>query len=156
MVSPPPSLGAPITPSRYGIVSFVIGALSLPTAFAFTYAQSMKGSGSSFLFDWFASKGLIKENPYAVPMITEPSIFLVTDDRALTALFAIAVGSALLGMGLAPWAEYRRESTLYFSGGYVVGALALFLIRPTVGFVSLIAGIAIAVVMRHGGISRDT
>lgn len=139
-----------------GISSFVIGALSLPAAFAATYAHSLKGTGSSFIFDWFASKGLIKENPYSVAAMSEPSIFLVTDDRALASLFAVALALALAGMGLALLAEYRREPTLYFSGGYIIGALSLFFIKPTVGFFALIFGIAIAMVMRHGKRLGDT
>lgn len=141
---------------RLGVLSLAAGGLSIPVAALATYFRSVSGAGSSFILDWLMSKGATFSNPGSLPTVSAPGFFSITDARAIALLTAVAIGLAVAAMVSALVAEHRRERTLYLSGGYICGALAITLFSPLFGMIAMIAGIAVVMVMRHGRGARDT
>lgn len=162
---------------RFGLVSFLAGTFAVPISATASYLQSIRVPGSGFLLGWLEQHGFVNE-PAApapviyvmhlfpslektglstrpmvgvtgVPELTEANVFSINDGNAILFLFATALFLAVASMAFAIYAEYRRESTLYFSAGYVCGALAIFLIRPIAGLVSLIFGLIVVLIHRN-------
>jgi len=88
--------------------------------------------------------------------MTEMSIFALNDGRAIGFLFVLSVLLALVSLGAALWAEYRREPTLFPSAGYIFGVLSLALVRPIMGLVSAFFGIVAVLVLRYQREHQDT
>ena len=141
--------------NRLGILALVVGGIAVPVAALAAYVRSMVGAGSSFIVDWLLSKGVTFSNPANIYTVSAPSLFSVTDARAVTFVTGLAIVLGVVAMVVALLAEYRRERTLYLSAGYICGALAVFLITSLFGLVAMIAGITAAMVMRHGRGPRD-
>lgn len=134
---------------RIGLFSFVIGSISIPIAASAVYVRSIAGAGSSLLLDWLVSKGITFSNPNAMPALSAPGLFTVTDTTAINFVTSFSIVLAIVAIAAALVAEYFREHTLYLSAGYICGAMAILLVRPVFGLAALIAGIALAMVLRH-------
>ncbi len=138
---------------RPGVISIFLGALAVPIAFAATHASRSHIPGSGAILQRMDNMGLVKQPINGVETLSETSLFAINDQNGINLLFAAAIALAVASMGCALLAEYRREPTLYLSGGYVCGAIAIWLIKPSAGFVLLMVGVIAVLVLRHG---RDT
>ena len=136
--------------NRFGLTSLVLGGLAVPVAFSAEYARTSHIPGSGVILQWMASMDLVRQAPNSIATLSETSIFAINDQNAISLLLATAIILSVSSMGCALFAEFRREPTLYLSGGYICGALAIFLIKPSAGFISFMAGIAAVLVLRHG------
>lgn len=161
---------------RFGLASLLVGSLAMPTAAAAAYFRSIQGVGSGLVLQWLEKMGFVSQpdapgpvvhvisffpdlekfglaKPTVIvtgtPEMTEMSVLALNDERAVGFLFLLAVLLALVSIGTALWAEYRRETTVFLSAGYICGALSLVLVRPIVGLVSAIAGIVTVLVVRY-------
>ncbi len=141
-----------MTQKRIGLIAFVFGASSIPAAMAALYAKSLYGNGSSAVLDWLDARGFVTPTPNSnsVPSLSESSLFLITDERAISLLTILAMFLAIIAMINAIAAEYLREPTLYLSAGFICGALGLMLIMPLVGIGAMIGGLTITMLVRYG------
>ncbi len=147
-----------MTQKRIGLIALVFGGSSIPVAMAALYAKSMYGNGSSAILDWLDARGLVTPTPNSnsVPSLSESSLFLITDERAISLLTILATFFATIAMINAIVAEYLREPTLYLSAGFICGALGLLLIMPLVGIGAMIGGLAVTMLVRYGRDGRGT
>ena len=136
--------------NRLGLSSILFGALAVPTAFAAVYARSSHYPGSGVVLQWMESLGLVNPPTNGIVTLSERSIFALNDNNGITLLFTTAIMFAVASMGCALLAEYRREPTLYLSGGYVCSSLAISLMKPSAGFAVFIVGIIVILILRHG------
>jgi hypothetical protein len=143
---------------RLGLISFLAGAVALGIGATAAYARGSRLPGSSVILDWLAERGLVREyrHDVAIPYVSQPTLFSITDGGAVVALTVLAILLAGAAMVVALTAEYRREHTLYLSAGYTCAALSLTFFRPLYFILAMIAGIAIVMVMRHGRGAPDT
>jgi hypothetical protein len=135
---------------RFGVTSLIVGSVSIVLASAGVYAHSLRLSHHGVLLQWLSDHGLVQANPGAIPTASAPGVFSIGDEGATSILLGSAWLSAGVAMVIALMAEYRREPNLYLSGGFICGALAVMFMRPVAGFGAMIAGITIAMVLRHG------
>ncbi len=153
----PRTLGVMKLPaSRRGPVSLVLGAIAVATAATATYARSVHIPASGVVLNWLSRIGLVQERATAVPSVSDPGIFAVNDENALTLLTSVAVFFAAAAIVAALIAEWRREPTLYLSGGYVCGSMALAFFSLLVSLVSIVACIAVVLVLRQQRQDHDT
>ncbi|GHU04561.1 hypothetical protein FACS1894158_05130 [Betaproteobacteria bacterium] len=167
---------------RFGLFALFSGTLAIPTAVVATYLQSIRIPGSGMVLDWLGKIGLVStpEAPTpviyiiesvapdlakmglargqtvvvsGVPEMREMNPFAVNDENAILFLFFISMLLAALAITSALWAEYRRESGIFLSVGYICGALALFLIRPLFGLIACVFGIMAILLLR---LQRET
>jgi hypothetical protein len=142
---------------RIGLISLIVGSLSVPIAAAAAYGRSLLGGrGTSFVLDWLMARGMTFSNPNATATVSAPGLMSITDERVVILLTFLAVLLAMVSMVAALVAERLREPRLYLSAGYTCGAMALTLFRPLFGMIAMIAGIAVVMVMRHHRRIRDT
>jgi hypothetical protein len=143
---------------RLGLISFLIGAMSLCVGATAGYARGARLPGSSAVLDFFATNGLVREyrRDVVIPIASESGMFSITDEKAVLALAVLAILMSGAAMVLALVAEHRRERTLYLSAGYTCAALALIFLRPLYTMIAMVAGIVIVMVMRHGRNQPDT
>ena len=119
------------------------------------YLRSVPDPGSGASLIWLTKMGLVNQFSEGERSLTTTSIFVVNDENALIFLTSLAVILSCVALILAFIAEWRREPTLYLSAGYTCGALALYQYQPSLGFVSMVAGIAVSMVLRHDRRTRE-
>lgn len=135
---------------RLGIASIVIGALSMATVYAANHYESFRGTGSSYLLNAADRAGLVKASPADAPVeLKEPGLLAFTDETALQALLSLGALLAATSICLALLAEYRRESNLYLSAGFICGSGGLFLMSPIVGLLSMAICAVVLLGLRH-------
>jgi hypothetical protein len=165
-----------LTQKRFGLLSLLVGAFALPVAMIAIYLQSVCRPGSGAVLQWLEKMGFVSQSDVSAPLVqvlslfpdleklglvkpvvfvsgvpemTEISVFSLNDGRAMSLLLIFPVLLAVLSIGAALWAEYRREPTPLASAGYICGVLALALVWPLAGLVSAIAGIVAVLVLRY-------
>ena len=94
------------------------------------------------MLDWADRWGLIKP-PVSSTMEFKPDSVAVVTDRAAISIVKITITvMSVSSTALALFAEYRKEETLYLSGAFILGPLALTLIAPMAGLILFGFGIA--------------
>lgn len=137
---------------RVDLFSMLCGMLAIPLATVSIYLRSIHVPGTGVVLGWLDTLGLVNGPALSVtsaPEMTETGYFSINDENALVLLVAISIALGLVAMAAALWAEYRRKPNLYFSAGYVCGALAIAQFRLLAGLIFFMAGIAVALVMRR-------
>lgn len=109
-----------------GIVSVVLGLISLAATLAATYGESLRGVGSGFLLNFLDRVGLISPpSGHGESEMKVPSLLSLTDETALIGFLSYGIYLAVVAMALALWAEAKGEDTLYLSVGFILGAAAI-------------------------------
>jgi hypothetical protein len=161
---------------RFGLLSLLSGAFAIPIAMIATYLQSVYRPATGAVLQWLEKMGFVRQSDVSAPLLqvlslfpdleklglVKPVVFVsgvpemteigalsLNDGRAISLLLMLSGLLALVSIGAALWAEYRREPTPLASAGYICGVLALALVWPLAGLVSAIAGIAAVLVLRY-------
>jgi hypothetical protein len=136
--------------ARLGMTSIVLGVLSIAMVYAANHYESFRGTGSSYLLNAADRAGLVRTSPVDAPVeLKAPGLLAFTDETALQALLSLGVSLAAASICLALFAEYRHESNLYLSAGFICGSGGLFLMSPVIGLLSMAACAVVFLGLRH-------
>ncbi len=120
-----------------------MGFVALVANLAATYAETFRGTGSSYLLRQLDKIGFVSHpSPSAGATKSVPSLFSLTDETALMGLLYYGTYLGAIAIGLAVWAESKKASTLYMAAGFIVGAAAMTCFNFSIGM--LCAGVGAA------------
>jgi hypothetical protein len=138
---------------RFGMFSLVCGASACLLFLSLAYLGRLGQLVGGNILTALDRLGLVShERTYIVEMKSS-SVFSLNDANAVIWITWLACVLGIAAVALAFFAEYKRESTLYLSAGFVVATASSALLSPlAMLLVQTIGAIAIIGIMRRGAI----
>lgn len=133
----------------FGKWSFACGILACLAFFAVSYIIRAGLLLGGKVLSAMNQLGMVRHERSYIAELTPNGVFAVNDANAVVWLTCLAFILAALGVGLALYAEYKRESTLYASAGFMVATLGIGLLYPLVMVAVQAAGAVALIVIRQ-------
>lgn len=141
------------TGKGFGLSSLLFGlvaCLVFYTVADLSKQNPLTGGKLLWIFD---QMGLVSHERTYLAELKPSSIFAFNDTSAILFLKWFAFDLVILATTLALYAEYRRESTLYLSAGFILGTASLAFVYPLAMVAAQVAGVGfLFVIRRRGGI----
>ena len=131
------------------IAGFLCGLLALAAFFILAYASRRAPHVNGVVLNLMSMAGLVVSEPSYISELKPASIFSFNDANALLWLHVSAFGLSVIGAGLALWAEWRREASIYSSAGFVVATVGIWLLSPAAGVSTQLLGGALLLGIRR-------
>lgn len=142
---------------QFGATSLWLGALSLVAAvvvFEIDRYSIFDPTAHPVVLNVLDHLGVVRAPDKSRQMMLTPAyITSVNDANAVGFLRLHVWWLAAWAIGIAIWAEFKKESTLYLSAGFIFGYLALLLLNPLIGMAALAVGAVAVVLLRQRWVS---
>ncbi|MCB4363914.1 hypothetical protein KIH07_09225 [Hydrogenophaga taeniospiralis] len=139
---------------RLGVVSLVLGALSLTGAavlFQIDRFIDFDPNAPAIILGLLDRMGLVNAPDMQAAVVLSPAyVTSINDSNAIEFLRLHVWWLGSWAIGVALWAESRKEETLYLSIGFLLGCLGVSLLNQTVGVIYLIfGGVMVSLIRRR-------
>lgn len=142
---------------QFGATSLWLGALSLVAAmviFEIDRYSIFDPAARPVVLNVLDYLGVVREPDKSRQMMLTPAVITSVNDANAVGFLRLHVWwLAAWAIGIAIWAEFKKESTLYLSSGFIFGYLALLLLNPLVGMAALAVGAVAVVLLRQRWVS---
>jgi hypothetical protein len=135
--------------NRYGIASFLAGALALAWSAIASHAQRIRDWKDWFVLDWIDSLGLVNKIASSTPELMPYSAFVLTEGHLIGWVADAALIAAVAAVVLALLSEFKKEGTLLLAAGTFCAGLAFAMLWPKQAVVALVIPAALVLIARR-------